>query len=108
MSIGDLLTFANYHLEGLRGFVAMMKPATFEVLHKPVGDEKYGCGWMITDQFCPDPYHGHNGSDGTFRAEMALWPEKSIAIVSIMNAGSITEPSPALQAVMAVYERYRR
>jgi CubicO group peptidase (beta-lactamase class C family) len=106
MSVGDLLKFAAYNLEGLRGHVTLMSPANFEVLHKPIGDEQYGCGWMVSSQFSRDPYHGHNGSDGTFRAEMAIWPEKNIAVVAIMNAGSITEPSPALQAVIAVYDRF--
>jgi len=106
MSIGDLLTFADYNLQGLRGHVTLMSADNFKTLHRPVGDEKYACGWATVQGVVPEPYHGHNGSDGTFRAEMALFPERNLAIVSIINAGWASEPGPPLQVIIAAFERF--
>jgi len=107
MTVGDLMRFVRYNLEGLRGHVTLMKPENFKVLHQPAitspGGQKYACGWVIVDGLTREPYHGHNGSDGTFRSEMAIWPEKNLAIVA--NAGVRFEPAPPLQAVTAIYER---
>jgi len=112
MTLEDLLKFAKYNLEGLRGQVTLMGTENFNTLHRPAdtspGAQKYACGWVITDGLTREPFHGHDGSDGTFRAEMAIWPEKNLAIVAIANAGSKTEPSPPLQAVVALYEKFDR
>ncbi len=111
MSIADLLKFAQYHLAGLQGHVTLMSSKAFNMLHRPAPDEggrKYACGWDIAPSGSMSTYHGHNGSDGTFYAEMAIWPEKDLCIVSICNAGTKFNPSPPLQAVNAIYNRYEK
>ena len=109
MTIGDLMTFIRYHLEGRRGHAKLMSQENFNVLHRPgstrVGESTYSCGWVTSSGFTREPFEGHNGSDGTFRAEVAIWPNRNLAIVSITNAGVLREPAPTLQAVEAVYER---
>jgi len=60
---------------------------------------------LISSGYTDDPYEGHNGSDGTLRADMALWPERNLAIVSIANAVTMTEPAPTVQAIAAIYRR---
>jgi len=109
MTIKDLLKFASYHLNGLRGDVRLMSPSNFATLHRPgstkPGASRYACGWLISSGYTDDPYEGHNGSDGTFRADMALWPERNLAIVSIANAVTMTEPAPTVQAIAAIYRR---
>ncbi|MDR3690085.1 MAG: serine hydrolase [Fimbriimonas sp.] len=106
MTIDDLMKFVRYHLAGMRGHATMMSQANFDVLHRPLDlGDTYACGWLITRDLTREPFHGHNGSDGTFRAEMAIWPDRDLAIVAIANAGSRSDPSPPLQAVVAVYNR---
>ncbi len=109
MTLDDLLRFAKFHLEGMRGHVSLMKPDVFHVLHEPAsklpGEDQYACGWILDSGFTKEPFQGHSGSDGTFRAEIALWPDRDLAAVAISNASSLTDPSPPLQAVIAIYER---
>ena len=109
MTIEDLMNFVRFHLEGRRGHVKLMSKANFDVLHRPgslgVGESTYACGWLTTTGYTREPFEGHNGSDGKFRADMAIWPERNLAIVAIANAGTTREPAPTLQAIGAVYER---
>lgn len=111
-SIGDLARFAAFHLDGLRGKARVLKPETYRRLHTPPavpnGEEKYACGWGIVAEMTPEPFHGHNGSNGTFRAEMAVFPKRGLAVVAVMNAGGEADPSPPLQAVLAVEKRTRK
>ena len=53
-------------------------------------------------------FHGHGGSNGTFRAHILIFPKQNLAIAAIMNAGGESDPSPALQAALAVEKRYRK
>jgi len=112
MCLADLLAFVRYHLEGLRGHVRLMSAKNFAVLHKPAIDSpgayKYACGWVVDTSVTKEPYHGHNGSDGTFFAEIAIWPDRNLAAVAISNAASKKDPSPPLQAILAVYHRYAK
>jgi CubicO group peptidase (beta-lactamase class C family) len=71
-SIGDFARFAAFHLDGLRGKDGLLKAETVRRLHAspavPPGREKYACGWEIVWEEGPEPFHGHGGSNGTFRA----------------------------------------
>ena len=112
MTLGDLLKFARYHLEGLRGHATLMSQKNFNILHMPAeegpGVNKYACGWVIDDSTTKQTFHGHNGSDGTFWAEIAIWPSQNLAAVAISNAANKQSQSPPLQAVLAVYNRYAK
>ena len=107
-SIGDLARFAKCHLDGLQGKSTLLKQESFRRLHTPPttqeGEEKYACGWMIIDK-APVPFHEHNGSNGTFRADMRIYPSKNIAIVAIQNCGGEDEPAPTVQAILAIQRR---
>jgi len=110
ISLEDLLKFAQYHLAGLQGYVTLMSPKNFKVLHEPAesgpGVYKYACGWVVNDTLTKQPFHGHNGSDGTFWAEVAIWPTQNFAAVSISNAANKLLQSPPLQAILTVHNRY--
>ena len=112
MTLNDLLKFAQYHLAGLRGHVTLMSPHTFAVLHKPAEDgpglEKYACGWVIDDHQSKDKLFTHNGTDGTFFAEIAIWPSQNLAAVAAINAANKQSPSTPMQAILAVYNRYAK
>lgn len=109
-SLGDLARFCRAHLDGLRGRNGLLKSATVKRLHEGTPEDPggpiYACGWSVGPLPETSVRHGHNGSNGTFRAEMALFVEQGLVAVSIVNSGGEAEPSPSLQAVMAVAKRY--
>lgn len=109
MSIEDLLKFATYHLKGLRGEVTLMSKANFDQMHEPVesaGEMPYGCGFAVVSEVTGEPFHGHNGSDGTFMAEMAIFPKSNMAVVAITNAAEERMMTPSLQAVVAYWNKH--
>ncbi len=69
----------------------------------PGPSERYAFGWGIADW--PDPgieCHWHNGSAGTFFAEIRLLPEHNAAVVVPMNSAGPGEwfaPSVCEQAI---------
>jgi CubicO group peptidase (beta-lactamase class C family) len=110
-SIEDLVRFAGVHLDGMCGRARLLRPATLIRLHappaKPAGGEPYACGWEIESALGPSPFQGHGGSNGTFRAQIVIFPKLKLAVASAINMGGETDPSPPLQAVLAVAERFR-
>ncbi|MBI1756467.1 MAG: beta-lactamase family protein [Fimbriimonas ginsengisoli] len=112
MSVGDLAAFGAEHLKGLKGQDGLLKATTVERLHRgepePGGDRAYACGWSVQEGPVLGPIHGHNGSNGTFRAELGVFPKLNLAVASITNRGGESDPSPTLQAVMAVARHYAK
>lgn len=110
MSISDLVRYGQSHLQGLRGKDALLQAQTIKVLHEPVpeqpGGPGYACGWSVGRLRGTALRHGHNGSNGTFRAELAIFPDTGLIVASIVNRGGESEPSPALQAVLAVAQKF--
>lgn len=107
ISIQDLLTYGKAHMAGLRGKDGFLRAATIRKLHAALpedeGDEGgYASGWSVGPLPGTALRHGHNGSNGTFVAELAIYPDQELVIASIANRGYPVEPSPALQAVLAV------
>lgn len=109
-SVGDLARFAKMHVDALRGKHGLLKSETVKRLHDPIpespGGPGYACGWSVGRLPGTSLGHGHNGSNGTFRAEMAVFPKEGLVVVAIVNRGGEYEPSPPLQAVLAVARRY--
>lgn len=107
MSAGDLARFGQAHLEGLGGKDGFLKAATIQRLHRGEpeggpGGGSYACGWGIHEVPGLEPFQGHNGSNGTFRAELAIFPKAKVVVVGIVNRGGEGQPSPGLAAVVAV------
>lgn len=111
MSVGDLAKFGAVHLAGLQGRDGYLKATTVARLHQsePEADSAgrgYACGWGVQNPSGLEPWHGHNGSNGTFRAELAVFPEANMVVVAIVNRGGESDPSPPLQALLAIAKRY--
>jgi len=106
-SIEDFARYAIVHLRGLRGADGPIAAATIKRIHTPLpgpgSGERYAFGWGIADR--PDPgteCHWHNGSAGTFFAEIRLLPEHDAAVVVLMNSagpGQWFAPSVCEQAI---------
>lgn len=111
MSAGDLARFGAMHLAGLQGKDGFLKAATVERLHRAESEggpegRGYACGWGVQNRPGLEPWHGHNGSNGTFRAELAVFPQANLVVAAMVNRGGESEPSPPLQAVLAAARRY--
>ena len=109
-SVGDLAKFGGAHLAGLRGEDGFLKAETVDRLHSgaPEGGPEnslYACGWGIHKHPATGASHGHNGSNGTMRAELAIFPKTGLVVVAIVNRGGESEPPPGLEAVIAVASR---
>jgi len=91
-AIGDLATYAQFHLNGLRGQNGPLQSATVRRLHTPPDTDEngkgYAAGWMIEVTDGMGPKHYHSGSAGTFFATIELYPDQNRAIVIAMNAGA--------------------
>ena len=115
---------ASSHGEGPAGTVTRLNVAnrqkrrriseeaeTVKHLHRLDANAKgewYACGWRIEEHSGLPLFHGHNGSNGTFRAQLAVFPDSNLVIACIVNRGGETDPSAPLQAVIAVAQRYAR
>jgi D-alanyl-D-alanine carboxypeptidase len=107
MSLEDLAKFGKSHLDGLNGKDGLLKSSTIMRLHqgvpeRPDGRMQYACGWGLETFDGLEVMHAHNGSNGTMRAQLSIFPKMGIVIASFVNAGGETEPSPPLQAVLAI------
>ncbi len=111
-SVSDLAKYAAWHMRGWNGdSVPGLKVATIKRLHTPLslgaGTERYAAGWSV-DASVGIEKHGHNGSDGTFIAEMAFFPKLNLVIVGITNMGGEGSPSPGENAISTILKRIQK
>ena len=112
MSTADLARFGAAHLKGLHGQDGLLKAATVERLHKGLPEHEgdpfflYACGWGIEANPEIETFHGHNGSNGTMRAQLAIFPKADLVVAAVTNCGGEEEPSPSLRAVLDIAEHY--
>ncbi len=104
-NLEDLAKFGAMHLKGLVGESSgLLKVETIKRLHTPlprkVGNPGYASGWVLTPEA-----HLHNGSDGTFNAELVLVPKLRLVAIGIANQGFSRSPTPGLEAVGAIVSR---
>ena len=52
--------------------------------------------------------HMHNGSNGTMRSQLSIYPKSGVVVAALVNCGGESEPSPPLQAAIAVGQRYAK
>ncbi|MDQ2852397.1 MAG: beta-lactamase family protein [Actinomycetota bacterium] len=96
MSAGDLLTFADLHLDmgsatgGTQilkeSTVAAMQQRQVELPHLGVMGDAWGLGWEIYDT-ATGPVIGHDGTTIGQASFMRLVPDKGVAVVLLTNGG---------------------
>lgn len=109
----DLVRFGLSHMKGLRGEDDLLKATTVRRLHQGIPEgqpgpeaRSYGCGWGIEPAPGIETFHGHNGSNGTQRSQLAIFPKAGIVVAAFVNRGGEAEPAPGLQAVLAIGQRF--
>jgi len=127
-SAADLVKFGEMHMNGLNGADGLLKAATIQRLHhgipedlelsnpadlqpsyQPTPDARlYACGWGIEADPGIEIMHTHNGSNGTMRAQLAIFPKSHIVVAAFVNCGGEDQPSPPLQACLAIAQRYAK
>ena len=110
MTLGDLVRYGQAHLNGLKGKPGFLKPATVVALHQGeaiASSEKrqYACGWAVDELPNLPTMHGHNGSSAGHRLQLAIFPDQDLVVAAGVNLEGGVEPSPGLQAAMAVARR---
>lgn len=86
----DLAAFGWNHLWGMKGNDGPVRAEPFRRLHTPLlppEDNGYAAGWVIARRDGIGAVHWHNGSAGTFFAQLELHPEHNRVIVVMMNVG---------------------
>ena len=110
MTVSDLAKFGQAHMNGLHDKDGFLTAKTIQRLHKAIpegpGGRPYACGWGYENVPTIQPFQGHNGSNGTMRSQLAIFPEANLVVVAIVNCGGEFEPSPGFSAVMAVGQRF--
>lgn len=99
LSLGDLLVYANDHLQGEAGRGRLLKTETYKKLHTPVLDN-YAFGWVLNPhaEWSSGRVIWHNGSNGMWDALLALSPSTNTIIAVVSNdgrralSGDVTEP----------------
>lgn len=114
-SIGDMLKYGQFHLDGMAGKDGYLKAETVQGLHtprpgqEPVFGEHYTFGW---GHWCPGmedvgACQRHNGSGGSYFAELQLYPEQNMATAYLTNAFAPAEFYSA-EVFRALYDKYSR
>jgi len=101
MTADGLARYVQMHLRGLRGESALLKPATFQYLHRPYGGTTtgYALGWEVR-QVDGVMTSQHNGSLDPYFAQMAVQPARNAAAVAIASAADEAVVSAVEQATM--------
>ncbi|MCZ6837105.1 MAG: serine hydrolase [Planctomycetota bacterium] len=106
-SVGDFALYAIGHLNGLAGKDGFLKAATIQRMHTPLpevtGREGYAFGWGLRD-YKGQTMHWHNGSAGTFYAEIRLFPKQNAGIIIMVNAGGTNQIG--VKIADAIYDKY--
>ncbi len=99
MTVIDWAKFIALHLQGdptnPNRRVSLLKPKTFEELHRPKSDENYSAGWAIgTINFAKGArpgdkgiIFGHEGSNGLWYSKVLVAPEIDLAVLVACNRG---------------------
>ncbi|MHA1543692.1 MAG: serine hydrolase domain-containing protein [Alphaproteobacteria bacterium] len=114
-SIGDLLKYGQFHLDGMNGKDGYLKAVTVQGLHtpqpgqEPVFGEQYTFGW---GHFCmgledAGACQGHNGSGGTYFAELQIYSEHNMVSAYLSNVFNPAE-FYSMEVFRAMFDRYSR
>ncbi|MEE8295202.1 MAG: serine hydrolase domain-containing protein [Sphingomonadales bacterium] len=114
-SVGDLLKYGQFHLDGMNGKDGYLKATTVQGLHtpqpgqEPAFGEDYTFGWGHFCQGLEDAgaCQGHNGSGGTYFAEVQLYLEHNMVSAYFTNVFNPAEFYSG-NVFRAMFDRFSR
>ena len=89
-SLEDWSKFVALHLQAARGESRLLKRASFEKLHTPLGNDKdqYALGWIVAERPWADGrVFTHNGSNTYWYVVTWIAPKKNFAGLAACNTG---------------------
>lgn len=92
MTLADLITHANDHLQGANGRGSLLTDKTYQHLHSPVLNG-YAFGWVVSphQDWARGPVLWHNGSNTMWYALVAIMPKLNATIAITSNDGNIVD-----------------
>jgi CubicO group peptidase (beta-lactamase class C family) len=104
MSLRDLMTYADNHLQGARGHDGIITASSYQLLHTPVANN-YAYGWNVSTEvsWSSSPVVWHAGSNGMWCAVLALFPESNAAVAVTTN--DCNDRNNTFDAIWQVIER---
>ncbi|MDQ3625117.1 MAG: beta-lactamase family protein, partial [Verrucomicrobiota bacterium] len=105
-SIGDWARFCAFHARGGKGDEALLKPESFQRLHRPASSEPYALGWdVLKRRWAGGTVLTHSGSNTMWFATTWTVPSKSTAFVVATNAAEGTVAEACDEAVALLIKR---
>lgn len=96
MTLQDLASFGQVHMDGLAGKSTYLSQQTFQILHSPILED-YAMGW-VEPQKSPLPdtkVFWHNGSNTMWYALLMVVPQENIVYAMATNSGNIISADKA-------------
>ena len=90
MTLDDVLDFLQAHLDAEDA--SYLSARSWEVLHRPVGEEAYAMGWGVTSEGAL----GHSGSNTMWLIRARIDPAQGRAAAAVVNDGRVQHTSPVL------------
>lgn len=104
-TIQDWAKFVADQLRGARGEPALLKPATYRVLHAPVADGDHALGWLVTQRdWGGGTVLNHCGCNTMHYANAWLAPRRDFAVLVCVNQGDETAFKATDEAAWALIQ----
>jgi len=101
LSLGDWALFAQDHLAGARGKGKLLKPETYQKLHRVLKEETYTMGGWAYENEGGTVVLTHDGSNGGFYCSAALLPQLDLGVLVVCNQGPKAGEAAVRQAILA-------
>jgi len=90
MSLQDWAAFCLDQMAGFHGRGKLLSPASYKLMQTPVAPGEPALGWGMFESLGgrKGPVLEHNGSDGTWYAVVALFPEQQSGVLVVTNSGA--------------------
>ncbi|MEX0936860.1 MAG: serine hydrolase domain-containing protein [Pirellulales bacterium] len=101
MTLRDLCTYANEHLDGELGEGSLLSTESYKLLHTPKLD-RYACGWVKKEptDALPHTVYWHNGSNTMWYALVVFIPDKNLVVAITSNDGDVEQAEAAAWEVV--------
>ncbi len=100
MTLADWAKFCIDQMAGEDGRGKLLTAGTYRLLHTPQGDTVFAMGWGATPRIAgrAGPVLTHGGSDGTWFAFVALFPNSDNGVLVVANAADSMGGDAAVMA----------